>query len=125
MPSSTAKPPDRNGTCPFSRSLHHRPRSQSDRPADSYIDAVGICPMSTLNDLFDAVRDAMDVAPPYDFAHRNVRERIRSARADYVCGVLEQADSKDLDTTVRALRLAPALFPVNYRISIRGSEGRP
>ncbi|MDA2809329.1 hypothetical protein O4J56_01645 [Nocardiopsis sp. RSe5-2] len=53
-----------------------------------------------------------------------MRERIRSARADYVCGVLEQADAHDLDTTVRALRLAPALFPVNYGLGIGGAERR-
>lgn len=71
--------------------------------------------MTALPDVLDAVREALQVPPPRDFAHRAVRDRIRSRRADYVCGVLEQATTDDPGTTVRALRRAPALFPVNYQ----------
>ncbi|WP_017623057.1 hypothetical protein [Nocardiopsis chromatogenes] len=73
---------------------------------------------TAVHDLLAAVRDAMELPPPADPAHLPVQDRIRAKRAEYVCEALGQAapdDAYGLDATVRALRLAPALFPVNYR----------
>ncbi|WP_017539395.1 hypothetical protein [Nocardiopsis halophila] len=76
-----------------------------------------------VTDLLDAVRDAMEVPRPADLAHVTCQDRLRSRRAEYVCGVLVQITGNgDLDSGTRAVRSAPALLPVNYRVA--GGGGR-